>query len=234
MEDRPIVCEKIKNEITEDVAGVRERFIAEFSGEIEEFVDHMADAYLDWCSLHAKILLDKRLRHVSTLVYSAVTLHILSMKLFVSGNIVAAGNLMRQVIESICMAFLCSSSALDVLDRYLTEGKFPTHKAVDRVIKHSKKLDLKREALEELKRARDFYNEYSHPSMFTLASHVCFETEGALYVGCSFDEGKVEIYQKEVDCRLELAKTFVSFIHGVTRNLSKQASLGKPYKPVPR
>ncbi len=218
MEDRKVASEKIRTVITQDIADVRDRFVTEFMDEIEEFVQHMTDAFLEWRSLDTEIGTNERLGHVSALVYSAITLHTLSMKLLLSGHIVAAGNLMRQVIESIAMGLLCSTPSLGVLDRYI-KGKYSTNKAVDQIIKHFKTVGIKRESLKDLQKAQVFYHQYSHPSLFTVASHICFDTEGALYVGSSFDEGKVEQYRKEVNGRLNLAKIFSNFVQGVANNL---------------
>jgi hypothetical protein len=220
MEDRTVACEKIRIEITQDIADVRDRFVEKFKEETEAFVLDIADAYLEWRSLDAEIGTDERLAYVSALVYSAITLHILSMKLLLSGHVVAAGNVMRQVIESIAMALLCSTPSLGVLDRYI-KGKYSTNKSVDQSIKHAKAMGVTREALKDLQKAQIFYHQYSHPSPFTIASHISFDTEGALYVGCSFDEGKVEQYQKEVDGRLSLAKIFRNFVQCVATNVKK-------------
>jgi hypothetical protein len=215
--DHSFACEKIRTEITQDIAEVRDRFVIEFKDLIEEFVPHMADAYLKWRSLDSKIDKDERLGQVSALVYSAITLHILSMKLLLSGHIVAAGNLMRQVIESIAMALLCSVPSLGILDQHI-RGKYQSNKSVSQVIEHANIIGVKLGALEDLKKAQKFYHQYSHPSLFTLASHVSFDTVGALYVGCSFDEGKVDQYRKEVIGRLNLAKVFPNFIEAVSNN----------------
>ena len=219
MEDRFAVIDKIRKEVCQDDAEVRDRFLAEFTQEVDEFVQIMADAFLGWRTLDGNIGHNEKIGNVSAFVYSAITQHILSMKLFLSGHIVAAGNLMRQVVESMAMALLCSSASLGVLEKFI-RGHFSTQKAIDMVIKHYKKLGLKKEGLEDIKRAQIFYHSYSHPSRFTLASHISFETAGALYVGSSFDEGKIEQYRKEVGGRLGLAKVFCNFIEAVSHNLS--------------
>lgn len=219
MEDRAAVIEKILKEVCQDDAEVRGRFLAEFGQEVDEFVQLMADAFLDWSTLDGNIGSDEKIGHVSAFVYSAITQHVLSMKLFLSGHIVAAGNLMRQVVESMAMALLCSSASVGVLDKFI-RGHFSTQKAIDLVIKHYKKLGLKKEGLKNIQRTQIFYHGYSHPSRFTLASHMSFETKGTLYIGSSFDEGKMELYRKEVGGRLGLAKVFCNFIEAVSHNLS--------------
>jgi hypothetical protein len=218
MEDRETVIEKILKEVSQDDAEVRDRYLGEFRHEIDEFVEVMAETFLRWYTLDDAIGPDERLGHVSEFAYSAITLHILSMKLFLSGHLVAAGNLIRQVVESMAMALLCSSASLGVLDKFI-RGHFSTQKAIVQVIKHAKKLGLKKDGLKHIQKAQTFYHGYSHPSRFTLASHMSFESDGALYVGCSFDEGKIDQYRKEIAGRVGLTKVFPSFIEAVCHNI---------------
>ena len=45
--------------------------------------------------------------------------------------------------------------------------------------------------------------------------------EDGMYVGSSFDEGKLADYKKEVQSRISLANTFSNFIDGVRANVQK-------------
>jgi len=92
---------KILRELTVDDPDVRASYLARYSSRIEEFADGMAKAVLAWREVDAGSERDEGRAYVSALVYCAITLHIQSMKLFLSGHIVPAGNLSRQVVESI-------------------------------------------------------------------------------------------------------------------------------------
>ena len=219
MDTRQSVIEMILKEVSQDDAEVRDKFLGEFHQEINEFVNHMTDAFMRWRILDEDFGSDERLSYVTAFVYSSITLNILSMKLFLSGHVVAAGNLMRQVLESMAMALLCSSSSLTVLDKFI-QGHYSTQKAIVQVTKHAEKLSLKNDGIKTIKRTQEFYHGYSHPSRFTLASQMSFKTEGTLYIGCSFDEGKIEQYKKEVNGRVSLAQIFSNFIEAVSYNLS--------------
>jgi hypothetical protein len=181
----------------------------------------MAHAFIRWRSFDNEVMGDERRGYVSALVYTAITVHILSLKLFLSGHTVAAGNLFRQVIECIALALLCSGKDLDVLARFM-EDKYSSKVAIRDVIRQYKKLSLKDDALEVLKKSQEFYNKYSHITKMTFATGMSFSKNGVLYVGSSFDEGKVEdFYKKEVNGRLSLAKVFSNFIEGVAANVAK-------------
>jgi hypothetical protein len=109
---------KILQEITSDDADVRAHYLKHFESDIETFSEAMAHAVVSWQSLHAGVKDDANLGQVSAWVITAISLHTLSMKLFVSGHVVAAGNLFRQVVETIALALLCSAKR-DVLDRVI-------------------------------------------------------------------------------------------------------------------
>jgi hypothetical protein len=126
----------ILKELTSEDADVRATYLKHFGPKVEKFSDAMANSFLNWRSLDAGVKGNERLAYVSALVFTATTLHIVSMKLFISGYIVAAGNLFRQVVESIALALLCSGKDLDILDRFIEE-KYSTNDAIRDVIRHA-------------------------------------------------------------------------------------------------
>jgi len=141
------------------------------------------------------------------------------MKLFLSGQPIAACNLTRQVVEAIAIALLCSGKDLGVLDRFMVD-KYSSNDAVRDVCRHWKNLNLLEPGVTALKEAQDFYHLYSHPTKMTIASITSFSEEG-YYVGASFDEGKVEAYDKEIAGRISLAKVFPNFVDAVDANVAK-------------
>lgn len=99
---------KILTELISDDPGVRGDFLRHFRGKVEEFAEAMATAYLDWRLLSESVQGNTNKADITTVAYVAITLHVQSMKVFLLGLTVAAGNLMRQVLETIALAFLCS------------------------------------------------------------------------------------------------------------------------------
>ncbi len=154
---------------------------------------------------------------ITGLVQAATTLHIASMKLFLSGNIIAAGNLFRQVLEAMSLALLCSGRDLGVLEQFM-QGRYSGAKAVAHVLREHKKLRLNAEALKALKQSQLICNSSSHVTHFTLLNQISVSGEET-YVGACFDPGKVDAYRQEVDARLGLASVFRSFIEGVRANV---------------
>jgi hypothetical protein len=210
----------IFGEITLDDSEVRGEYIKHFEQAAKGFAVSMAKAFMKWRSFDNDIKGDERRAHVSALVYVAITLHVSSMKVFLVGQTVAAGNLFRQVLECIALALLCSGKELDVLKRFM-EDKYSSKKAIHDVLQHHKKLSLKGDALEVMRKSQDFYHKYSHVTKMTLAAAMSFSQEDGLYVGASFDDGKLDAYRKEINLRVSLAAVFPNFVDGVSVNVAK-------------
>ncbi len=214
------ISESIAEEVMEDDSEVRKNFIGHFKNQIDDFIKAMSRAYINWQEFDSTIGADMKKAYISGLIFNAINNHIVSMKIFLSGYIVAAGNLQRQVIETIALAFLCSGSSLDILDRFM-KNKYFTNKAVNDVLKNYKTLNLNEDALKGLKKSQVFYHNYSHPSQLSLASLISFSKEGKLHLGVSFDEGKIKEYTKEVESRVSLANVFNNIIEGIRANVNK-------------
>jgi len=211
---------EIFREITSEDSEVRGEYLKNFEKAAKRFAVSMARAFMKWRDFDNDVKGDERRAYVSAVVYVAITLHVLSMKDFLAGQPVAAGNLSRQVLECIALAFLCSGKELDVLKRFM-EDKYSSNDAIRDVRRHHKKLSLKDDALEVMKRSQDFYHKYSHVTKMTIAGAVSFSQKRGLYVGASFDDGKLDAYKKEIDLRVSLADAFPNFVDGVSVNVAK-------------
>ena len=213
--------ETIYKELTADDPSVRVEFLKLFDVEVQEFASVMAKAFVQWRAFHESMKGDERREIVSALVYSALTLNVLSLRLFLSGHIIGAGNLFRQVIEAIALAFLCSAGKkLDVLRRFM-EDKYSSAIAVDQLLRNASTLSLKDEALQVLRRSQKFYHNYGHVTKATIAAVISSEEPAGFYVGASFDNGKIDVYRSEVEGRVSLARAFPNFVERVSANVAK-------------
>ncbi|OGW64810.1 MAG: hypothetical protein A3H49_10700 [Nitrospirae bacterium RIFCSPLOWO2_02_FULL_62_14] len=219
METLDEVRQTITIQLTTDDSDTRSQYLNHFGHQVAEFSDAMSRAFLEWRALDGQLGKDERKAYVSALIYCAVALHILSMKLFLSGHTVPAGNLYRQVAETIALACLCSAKNLDILDRFM-QDKYSTNDALRDAVRHAKRLQLNADAIEVLRRTRDFYHEFSHPSQLMIATHMSF-SDGNVVLGASFDSGKLEEYRKEVASRVNLAKVFGNLVSGIRSNISR-------------
>lgn len=210
---------KIIVEVTSDEPDVRNSYLDRYGQQVEEFGIGMANAIIAWRDLDAGSEKEEGRAYVSAMVYCAITLHIQSMRLFLSGHPIAAGNLSRQVVEAIALSLLCSSKQLPVLQDFIKD-KYSPNNAVRDLLRHCEKLGLRKDGVMVLKDAQDFFHKFSHPTKMTIAAITSFSVEG-LYVGASFDDGKVAEYDKEVSGRVSLAGVFSNFVEAVNTNVAK-------------
>ncbi len=209
----------ILTEIRSDDSEVRTKFLEKFDEDVVKFSNAMAEAVVAWRGLDVKSAENQQVAYVSAIVFLALNLQVQSMKLFLSGQIVAAGNVFRQAVESIALAILCSDKKLGVLERFV-EDKYSTNNAVRDVQRLRKELCLSEAGIAALCRAQEFHHKYSHPTKMTIAAGMSF-SEDAIYVGSSFDQGKLEAYEKEVNGRVGLAKVLANLVEGVKANVAK-------------
>jgi hypothetical protein len=72
----------IYDQLISDDAEVRAEYMNYFEIEVAKFSDSMAQAFMKWRSLDNMVDGDDKRAYVSSQVFTANTLHILSMKLF--------------------------------------------------------------------------------------------------------------------------------------------------------
>ena len=211
--------ETILAKLTSDDPDVRAEYLKLFEDDVKIFSDAMAQAYIKWCSLRAEAQDNEKRGPISALVFTAIRLHILSMELFLSGHLEAAGNLTRQVIEAMSLALVCSGKDQEIFEKFM-EAKYSTSVAVRDAVRHAEKLGLNADGVKALRNTQDFYHKYSHLTPITIAIGMSF-SEGGLYIGATFDKGKVKAYTKEASLRVNLAKIFPNFVDGIMANVAK-------------
>jgi hypothetical protein len=129
-------------QLASDDAEVRGEFIKRYATQARAFSEAMGTAFMNWRSLDDMVNGDERRAFVSGLVFTAITLQVASMKLFLSGQPVGSGNLMRQVVETMALALLCSAGKhLPVLEAFM-HGKYSTNDAVRDMLRNAKALGL--------------------------------------------------------------------------------------------
>lgn len=209
---------KVHSSIVQENSDIRNSFLNHFSFDIGKFSYDMAKAFQNWKLFDDKTKLDREKAAISAMLYLAITLNISSMKLFISGNPIASGNIHRQVLESIALAFLFSDRSFDTLELFMKQ-KYPANKAIKDVIKHQSKLHLNKDSLDILSDSYRFYRHYSHITSNTIASFVSI-ADKTIYVGSHFDINKISEYNKEIKMRVSLASIFSNIVESVIKNVS--------------
>jgi len=204
----------VRQELLGDDQEVRSQFISHFDSEISAFINAMASAYQSWMKYDKTVGTDKRRAYVAAFLFNAINNLLASMKLFISGYSIPSGNLVRQTLEAIFTAILCSSTKLQVYQQ-IDRNKFSTKDAGKMVLKYSELLNIKKKSIHAAMKIYVFYHKFSHSSLLALAHNISFTNSGKIYVGPSFDDEKLFVYRKEVSGRLNVAKTISNVIEGI-------------------
>lgn len=206
--------EIIKKEVLEDDNEVREQFLNVFRNDVFKFIDLMGEVYKVWRKYDDTIGTNKRKAYVSAFLFNAFNNLASSMKLYISGYSIPSGNLIRQTLESLCTAILCSKESLQYYIR-VDQNKFSPQKAVNLVQKNANKLKVNKDSISVLKKSYEFYHQFSHSSLLALTHNLSLSNKGSLFIGPSFDEEKLLGYIKEIAHRLSLAEVFPNIIQGI-------------------
>ena len=209
---------KVNSAILQDNSEIRKMFISHFSFDIGKFSYDMAKAFEKWNSFDDTVKGNREKAAISGILYLAITLNISSMKLFISGNPIASGNIHRQVLESIALAFLFSDKSLDTLELFMKQ-KYPANKAIKDVIRHQSKLHLTKDSLKILSNSYGYYQHYNQITSNTIASFVSI-ADKAIHLTPHFEEDKISEYKNEIDMRVNLASIFDNIIESVIDNVS--------------
>ena len=231
MEERiinPARPDEIVKELFHDNSEVLNEFLDQFSKELLEFAELFSEAYKKYLALDhlIKDTENRQKAFVSGITYLLLDNLLTSEKLFIMGYQIPSGNLMRQVIESIALATLCS---LKDKIRISTKKKdihfytsFINHKSEAKsslALKHLEanyeKLGINVDAINAIKKSRIFYHQYSHPGELSLASTMSFKKPIKSFIGGSFDHGKIKEYKKELLQRINFCKILPNIIEGL-------------------
>ena len=220
----------MRKELFDENEEVRSQFLKHFPHETSEFINEISNAYVSWRKYDQTVGADKRRAYVAAYFFNAINNLLASTKLFLSGYSIPSGNLVRQTIEALCCGILCSSHNLKVYEQ-IDQNKFSANKAGNLILKHCDTLNINKEQMTSLLRLYDFYHKFSHSSLLALAQNMSFATpSNEVYLGASFDEGKLAVYEKEVSTRLNLALLISKAIKGLPN--TEKTSVNKRVHPI--
>jgi hypothetical protein len=198
----------------------RERFFAEFGGELEAY-EHATGTALGLWDQFRNGLPDNDERRVAVagIAFTAINSHLSSLKLFLSGYAVASGTLFRLTLEGISLAALCSVKSLPMLKYYL-QGRYSTKNAVRDLARHRKEAGVRADGVKVVQDQYERYHEFAHLTRLTIAAGADFSRMGVPQLGAFFDPGKLHGYRVEFRSRTSFARVLPNFIAGVARNVA--------------
>ncbi len=240
MEDRLINLarpDEIIKELFNDNSEILNKFAGRFSEEILEFAELFSKAYKSFLEL---VLLtedteNEQKEYVSRLTSLLLDNLMMSVKLFIFGYQIPSGNLMRQVLESVALAILCSLNdkitisvkknkpkEIHFYTRFVNNGsEAKSSLALKYLEDNSEKIGINKNAIDTLKEIRSIYHHFSHPGELSLSVMQSFEKPGKMYVCGSFDEGKIDQYKKDLLQRIEFCKRLPNIIEGLIYNVKQ-------------
>lgn len=215
MDNISAIHQMISKEIIQDEPSIRESFLKRYSNQVDKFIENEALAFHKWKQLDSVTHSDEKKKHVSTLIFSAINLNTISLKLFLSGYIIAAGNLERQVIETLAFAILCSCKSIGILEKYI-RNDYLSMNAINDLLQNAEKANIEKKDVESLKKVRKYYNLCSHPSFITIATSL--SDQGWVF-GAYFDDGKTNFYDTEITGHIFLSEVIGGYVDLVKGNI---------------
>ncbi len=229
--------DEIVTELFHDNLEVLNEFSVYFSKELLEFAELFSEAYKKHLELNllVKDTDNKQKAYVSALTYLLLDNLLTSVKLFILGYEIPSGNLMRQVIESVALATLCSlrdKIKITAKDNKTKDIHFYTSfinrkseaksfLALKYLEENHDKLHINKDAIDSLKKTKTFYHYFSHPGEMGLASLVSFEETCKSYICGGFDRGKSEQYKKELVQRINFCKILPNLFQSLINNVKQ-------------
>ena len=233
----PTKPEEIVKELFSDNSLIINEFAKYFSKEILEFSELFSTGYKKYLELDRLLKKTENIQKAYTqgfayLIYDNL---LTSVKLLILGHQAPSGNAMRQAIESVAMAILCSSK--DEIE--IPNGKKGTkhinfyeklrdnkqeaksNKSIGYLELNCNKLSVNKDAVDILKKSRSFFHNYSHPSQLSLATTMSFETPERMFICGGFDIGKMKEYKKELTHRANFCKVLPNIIEGLIIKLKQ-------------
>ena len=230
-------------EIFDNDNWVKEEFTKHFSTELLRFAEVLAESFKWYPKIQALAQNeDEQALYVAAFVHGIFDDLITSTKLLVTGKMIPSGNLMRQALEGISVAILCSSRNLllipkndkkrqaSVSIKYWERVKeidkrVESHKAVAHLDLNKIQLQVNKDSIDELKRGIKIYHQFSHPSIISLVARVReTETDIAQCIGGVFNETMIPKYRFEIDQRTNLCRVLPNLIELVITHLNTPGS----------
>lgn len=216
----------VRRVLMNDAPTIRTQFAAVIGPHLEEFIPALAAAFHASGTFDSYAKGDSDRELVASMIFSAVNGHLIAMRLFLDGFLVHSGNAQRQVLESIALAILCSKPEKQFLKRFLND-EYSSTKAIRDVIRNASDFGASKKSIRAIKKGRDFYDDFSHPSKMTIVLYSFLSEPDKTYIGGMYDEAKLKQYRIEATSRVQIAKILPDFVAGVRRNLEESSQANK-------
>jgi hypothetical protein len=212
---------ELRNIIFSNNDEVRKQYCDVFSSEIEKVIQYIYSAYDAYKKIENTFKREPRGSYVVAFLFNSIHSLIDSVSLLISGYLIPSGNLVRHSIESLAMAILISNKQLDVFGKFATDpDKFRTNQSLSLIESNKSKFNINTNGWAKFKEMRDFFHMHSHPSGLSLLNFMRKTSSGwVVKFGADYDPKKKEIYLKEIQGRIMVAKYISNIVEGIEKGI---------------
>jgi len=213
---------------------VADKFSSMFPAEVRKFCDYIEKSHEQFEKFNFEKGPSERILKSGAFMFMGIDSLFTSMHLLMQGYMVPSGNMFRQSLEAIAMATLLSEkynievivkkgwSRRDFLVDYLGGMKYTeAHNALRWLEKNATRMKLNASGIEIYKKGKKFYNQYSHPSLFSLGARMAGGENPGFITGGIYDEDKIDFYRKEIGAR----ESFASFLPNTVGYVFERAKM---------
>jgi hypothetical protein len=224
----------IKDLICKDDIEARTQFNTDFEHELNELCSHFSESFELLDNSDCAKDKSKRAGLVSGYLYVAIESSITATQLLSIGHTAASGNSMRIAYEALCYAALLKKEVkikntntkkeFNFFEEYEKKSKLTmSHMVLPLVIKNHLHMGINTNYVEFLKKAKDFYNCFSHATLMLVRSKIKPSTK-QIYVAGGYDLEQKEEYKSQIDYIIHFSKSMNGWVQSVAYNATYQVA----------
>jgi len=192
-------------------------FTSRFKNEMEQFVDVIVESLNQFDVISLNYNGEERMATILLYLFNGIRLLINAFHLLFMGYLIAAGNLMRQSMESINMAILMSIPQSEYVKFKRKGTDYKVNYASARITAMLDDTRISREAWDNWIEIETQYNLSSHPTAFALSECYDFHKH-SLAIEPLYDVDKEIAYLKEIDRMINVAQNLGNIFQGILPN----------------
>ncbi|HEM7880092.1 TPA: hypothetical protein U2L31_006542 [Burkholderia contaminans] len=213
--------QNVLQELLDADQAVRDAFARGLEPELNDLAAALADSFQ-----HLQPVLEaaERVNLARTNLMVALALGVIddilvSTKLLMAGKLPASGNVMRQALEGLAMALLCSTDDLLVIEqkkdkrpvqaRYWEkfmkgDSRVQGQHALRQLAWNAGALGVNPDGVAVLQSSQKFFHPFSHCGQLAIASRAALEHPGRFHIGGHFEEAKLGGYRIHMEQHIGL------------------------------
>ncbi|KVU14183.1 hypothetical protein WK62_31075 [Burkholderia ubonensis] len=219
----------VLRELLDNDQRVRAEFVCVLASELAQLTEGLVACFQHMPPIHqaAVRLRSQRVDLMCAFALGVVDDLIVSTKLLLVGKVPASGNVMRQAIEGVAMALLCSTDEDLVIQarpkqrdirgcywRMVWDGNrlVQGQHALRQLEWNAAALRVNPEGTAALVEVQKFFHPFSHCGPTTIASRAALEQPGIFHLGGHFEAAKLDGYRAHMTQRINLCSLLPLFM----------------------